>query len=196
MELTRARLILLGVAAAIAVAVLTAVLRAERSRELVLQIEPVGDTNMLTVYVGGAVRAPGLYTLPRGSRVAEAIAQADLLDEADVAGLPMADHLRDGQTLIVPERRAMSSQPVASGDGSAITSAVPVGVAPPGLVNVNTASQAELESLPGIGPVLAQRIIAYRTTHGPFATLDDLEAVRGISARMVESLRGLATTES
>lgn len=196
MELTRARLILLGVAAAIAVTVLTAVLRAERSRQLVLQIEPVGDTNTLTVYVGGAVRAPGLYTLPRGSRVAEAVAEADLLDEADVVGLPMADLLRDGQTLIVPQRRATLAQTVADPGHALTTSAVPVDAAPAGLVNVNTASQAELESLPGIGPVLAQRIIAYRTTRGPFATLDDLEAVRGISARMVESLRGLATTGS
>lgn len=197
MGLTRARLIVLGVAVTIAVAVLTVVLRAERSRDLVLQIEPVGDTSTLTVYVGGAVRSPGLYTLPRGSRVAEALEQAGLLSDAEVGGLPMADRLRDGQSLFVPHRRATVSQPPPQSSASAPDSTESSGLSgAPGPVNVNTASQAELESLPGIGPVLAQRIIAHRTTYGPFATLDDLDAVRGISARMVESLRGLATTES
>ncbi|MDI3341192.1 MAG: ComEA family DNA-binding protein [Sphaerobacter sp.] len=188
MELTRARLLLLGVAATITVAVLTVVLLAQQSQDVVVQIEPVGDPRTLTVYVGGAVRTPGLYTLARGSRLAEAVEQAGLLPEADIAGLPMAEPLRDGQSVVVPRQRPTPPPvPLGSSPRLAVSEA-------PGLVNINTASQAELERLPGIGPVLAQRIITYRTEHGPFATLDDLAAVRGISARMVESLQGLATT--
>ena len=101
----------------------------------------------------------------------------------------MADRLKDGQEIFVPAATVMSS-------ASEGVQTVAAGTAPEstGRVNLNTASAAELESLPGIGPTLSQRIIDYRTRNGLYSTLDDLAGVRGISSRMVEELRDLATT--
>lgn len=185
MELTRARLIVLGVITTVAIAVITVVLRSERPRDLVLQIEPVYAETTVTVYVGGAVRAPGLYTLPRGSRVAEALEQAGLLDDAEVTSLALAERLRDGQQFFVPHRSARPAPTVALESVAAPASV--------DRINVNTATASELESLTGIGPVLAQRIIEYRTSHGPFATLDDLANIKGISIRTIEKFRDQAT---
>ncbi|HET9014229.1 MAG TPA: ComEA family DNA-binding protein [Thermomicrobiaceae bacterium] len=182
--MTRARLLVIGAVVALVAAVLTVIVRASDAPDLVLKIQPIADDSTVTVYVGGAVRSAGLYTLPRGARVADALATAVVLPDADVTGIPMAGRLADGQQVLVP-RRAPAASPV-----SAVSASPP----PTGPVNVNTASAAELESLPGIGPTLSQRIVEYRTQHGPFANLDALDQVRGISARMVDEWRGLATT--
>lgn len=182
--MTRARVLLVAAATALVVAVLTVLLSTSRSPDLILQIEPISDDSRVTVYVGGAVQAAGLYTLPRGARVADALATAVVLPDADTTGLPMAGKLADGQQVTVPHRRQGTPVNGPAGSGTPV---------PSGPVNVNTASAADLEALPGIGPALAARIIAYRTEHGPFVSLDALDQVRGISARMVEELRNLAT---
>jgi competence protein ComEA len=183
-------------------------LRGREHDTLVLEVQPVGDPNAIRVYVGGAVATPGLYTLPRGSRVAEALDAAGGVDaNADTSKLGLAARLDDADQVIVPERRpaqatASAAQPTLTqppsqggGDGTAASAAAAIDPTPAtaGPVDVNNASASELEALPGIGPAIAQRIIDYRETNGPFQAVEELAEVRGISDAMVEELRPLIT---
>jgi len=123
------------------------------------------------VAVTGAVRNPGVYALEPGARVADALAAAGgVTAEADLEALDPALPLADGETLRVPAR------------GEA---AAPTLDAPRPRVSVNRATPEELEAVPGIGPALARRIVAYR----PFRTLDELVRVPGIGPRTLERLR-------
>lgn len=190
------RLLLLGTAVALAVAATVVVVRGNRSQELVLKVEPIDGPGEITVYAGGAVATPGLYTLPLHARVATLLDKAGLLENADQAALPMAAELHDGQQVIVPVRQARAaSMSTPSAVAASPTSAIPA-VATTGPINVNNATEQQLETLPGIGPALAQRIIDFRNANGPFVSLDDLANVKGISARMVDELRDLATVGS
>ncbi len=141
----------------------------------------------LMVYVSGAVARPDVYALPPGSRAKQAIeAAGGFLPDADEARVNLAQPLHDGQQIYVP--RVGEAPPPVAASGS-VTS----GAGQSGLVNINTASQAELESLPGIGPALAQRIIEHRQTHGPFAQVEDLKDVQGIGDATLERLRPYIT---
>jgi len=189
------RLFVLGVVVAVTVAALVVFVHGDRSHDLVLQVEPIAESSQMTVYAGGAVARPGLYTLPLHARVATLLDQAGLLASSDPAALQLAAELRDGQQVIVPKKSvaAIATQAATgllSSTGT-VTSGTPETVSP-GPIDVNSATLEQLESLPGIGPALAQRIIDYRNEHGPFASLDDLAEVRGISVRMVDGLRDLA----
>jgi competence protein ComEA len=188
------RLFVLGAVVALAVATIVVFVRGNRSHELVLKVEPISASSEMTVYAGGAVATPGLYTPPLHARVATLLEQAGLLASADQSALQMAAELHDGQQVIVPARTATAPS-VAS---SVIASTAPATPVPSveGPIDVNSATLGQLESLPGIGPALAQRIIDYRNEHGPFGSLDDLANVKGISARMVDELRDLATAGS
>lgn len=117
----------------------------------------------VVVDVVGAVRHPGVVRLPLGSRVLDAVAAAGGLTGGRRPGINMARKLVDGEQIVVG------------------VSAVAVGAsAASGRVSINSASAAQLEQLPGVGPVTAQRIVEYRTAHGPFAQLRDLLSVPGI----------------
>jgi competence protein ComEA len=135
----------------------------------------------LVVHVVGAVRRPGLYRLPAGSRVADAVEQAGgAAPAADVALVNLAAPLADGQQVVVPTRvRAAEAggSPGSSGPG--------------GPVHLNTASVAELDELPGVGPVTAQKIVDFREEHGAFSSVEDLDAIPGIGPAKVEQLREL-----
>ena len=129
---------------------------------------------MLTVHVSGAVAVPGLVRLPPGSRAADAIAAAGgALPEAALGSVNLAAPLADGQHLLVPGRDERLSNATAGG------SPVPV----------NTASAADLESIPGVGPVLAQRIVEHRERNGPFEEVEDLLGVAGIGEAKLAALR-------
>jgi competence protein ComEA len=137
----------------------------------------------LVVHVAGAVRRPGLYRLRDGSRVADAVARAGgATKKADLAAVNLAAPVVDGSQVLLPSR-ASPGAPAAAGTGSA----------PLAKVSLASATIEQLEALPGIGPVTAQRIVDHRDRHGPFRSVDDLDAVSGIGPARVEQLRELVT---
>jgi competence protein ComEA len=153
----------------------------------------------LRVHVTGAVAAPGVYQLPAGSIVQDAITAAGgPLAEADPNALNLARLLRDGDQVLVPLKPqaaapaatlAPGATPAAGTPGTAAAS-VPT---PSGPINLNTASAAELEALPGIGPALAQRIVEYRNAHGPFAAIEAIMDVPGIGEGKFAAIKDLIT---
>lgn len=137
--------------------------------------EPVPS---IVVHVAGAVVAPGVYELEAGVRVYDAVlAAGGPTEAADTDQLNLAALLVDGEKVYVP--REGEAVPDTGGSGSAQTV----------VVSINTASARELEALPGIGPVLAGRIVAYRAAHGPFRSVDELINVSGIGPKLLEQLR-------
>ena len=176
---------LLGVLTGLALGgVLYFLLRPEREMPIVL--EPPPTPQGIVVQIEGAVRTPGVYTFPRGSRVYQAIeAAGGALPEADLSRLNLSRPLQDGERLWVPFR----GEPVTPTPVAASLSAVGA----PVQVNINTASVDELAELPGIGPSLAARIVEYRETHGPFRTLEELLNVKGIGPVKLEQIRPYLT---
>jgi competence protein ComEA len=149
---------------------------------------PTPTPHPLRVYVSGAVQNPAVYQLPRGSIVQDAIdAAGGPLSDADLARLNLALELRDQQQVHVPREGEADPPPAISGGESER-----MGVAG-GAVNINTATANELETLPGIGEVTAQRIIDYRETNGPFETIEDIQDVSGIGPKTFEGMKDLIT---
>ncbi len=141
----------------------------------------------IIVHVVGAVKNPGVFTLAQGSRVFQAIdAAGGALPAAGLSALNLAAPLSDGGQIMVPTKDEAASKP-APGDGT-----VP-GSQGVGLVNLNTATAADFESLPGVGPVLAERIVAWRMDHGAFSSVEGLNAVTGIGPKLLAGLRDLVT---
>jgi competence protein ComEA len=137
----------------------------------------------LLVDVAGWVRRPGVYEFGAGARVIDAIeAAGGARPGAELRALNLAAPLVDGTQILVPKE----GEP-------AVPGAVPSTAAAGGLVNVNTATAAELETLPGIGEVTAQAIIDHRTEHGPFTSVDQLLDVTGIGDVTLENIRDLVT---
>jgi len=133
----------------------------------------------IVVDVGGRVRRPGLVTLPAGSRVADAIrAAGGVVRRADLALVNLAAKVSDGELLLIGVPGATSGDGVVGSDSP---------------VNLNTATADALDALPGIGPVLAQRIIDWRTAHGGFASVKDLDQVSGIGASIYAEISPLVT---
>lgn len=147
------------------------------------------------VHVLGAVRRSGLYELHAGARVMDAVAAAGGLTEAaDPAGINLARPVGDGEQLYVPEvgetpRPAAPAAGAASGPGTGGNT----GSVPSAPVNLNTATAADLETLPRIGPAMAQRILDYRAANGPFASVDDLRNISGIGDKTIQALTGKVT---
>lgn len=144
------------------------------------------DAGTVVVHVAGAVQAPGVVEAAAGSRVFEVLEKAGgALPDAELSAVNLAAVIQDGQQIIIP-RVGEPVPPV--NDAPAADSA-----AGSGLTNLNTADATELEELPRVGPVLAERIVEWRTQHGPFAQPEDLDAVPGIGPAMLESLLPLVT---
>lgn len=150
--------------------------------------EPAGaavSAGMVVVDVTGAVRRPGVYTLRQGARIAEAISRAGgMTRHADSSLVNLAAPLADGEQVLVPARAGAGA-----GVGGAAVAAV--GSSPASPVDLNTATVEQLDALPGIGPVTAQKIVDYRTQHGPFTSVDDLDAIPGIGPARIANLKGL-----
>jgi len=153
----------------------------------------------VVVHVTGAVSRPGVVTLPPGSRVTDAInAVGGASAEADTQQLNLARVLTDGEQIRVPRIGEVLPDPAPQPGGDAASGARTApgksgGGGASGTININTASASELEKLPGIGPALAQRIVEYRDSHGPFANVDALTDVPGIGKAKLEGLREQAT---
>jgi competence protein ComEA len=140
----------------------------------------------LVVYVVGAVRRPGVYRLSEGTRVEDAVVRAGgTTPKADLIGVNLAAPLVDGEQVLVPARlpAAVAAEGVAGSTGG--------GSAPAGPVQLSVATIEQLDTLPGIGPVTAQKIVDYRAAHGAFRSVDALDDVPGIGPSRVEQLRGL-----
>ncbi len=139
------------------------------------------SSSRVVVDVVGAVRRPGLYRLPHRARIADAVARAGgSTAKADLAQINLAAPLADGEQIVVPLRGA-SPVPGASSPGS--PSAAPV--------QLSTATLEQLDSLPGVGPVTAQKILDYRRDHGAFHSVDELDAISGIGPKRLDQLRDL-----
>ena len=138
----------------------------------------------LVVYVVGAVRRAGLVHVPEGARVADALERAGgPTSKADLTLVNLAAPVADGQQIVIPVR--VISSPSGGAGGSA--------GAAPAKVSLASATLAQLDALPGIGPVTAQKILDWRQQHGPLRSVDDLDAIPGIGPARVEQLRDLVT---
>jgi len=148
---------------------------------------------MLVVSVAGKVRAPGLVTVPNGARVADALAVAGgAVPGTDLLALNLAQPVSDGQQILVGVAPPPGTAPASGGPPGASMS--PVGSqAAGGKVNLNSATAAELEALPGVGPVMAKAILDHRTKSGNFRTVDQLSDVSGIGPARLAQLRDLVT---
>ena len=150
------------------------------------------------VHVFGAIQAPGLYRLGEGARVVDAVAAGGgFRDDAEPSAVNLARPLSDGEQLYLPTAeeaqaaRAGGSAVGGAGVGGGGGATAPGAVGADGRINLNTASAAELDALPRIGPAMAQRIVAWRETNGRFTSIEDLLAVPGIGEKTLESFRAL-----
>lgn len=138
-------------------------------------------TSLLVVHMSGEVIAPGVYRLPVGARVDDALkAAGGPTGEGDIHRLNLAARLADGQQILVPKR----IDPI-------LIEAAQIASPTPGRVNVNFAGVAELDRLPGVGPVTAQRIVAYREQHGPFTRIEQLKEAKLVNAATYEKIKDL-----
>ena len=134
----------------------------------------------LIVDVAGAVRRPGLYRFEQGARVADAIARAGgLARRAERTAINLAAPLADGEQVLVAAR----GSPTVGGAGASAGTTGPV--------SLSSATAEQLDALPGVGPVTAEKIVAYRQAHGPFTSVDGLDAIPGIGPARLADLRPL-----
>jgi competence protein ComEA len=142
----------------------------------------------VVVQVAGAVNQPGVYHLADGSRVTDLIAAAGgPAPDADLQAMALASRLTDGQRVQVPHQGEVLP--------STMTGGAPAGAAgattPAAPIDLNSASETDLDALPGVGPMTARAIVAYREAHGPFSQVDDLTDVQGIGPARLDALREL-----
>jgi competence protein ComEA len=186
--------ILLGVMAGFALAgVLFFVSRAPAGEAIIL--EPAPTKSPIAVHVIGAVPRPGLYEFVEDARVQDAIdAAGGLLASADVSSINLAALLEDGQQLNIPYKSGQ--EPVEGEPSLELPNSEQPTAAPSDnteLININTATKEELDSLPGIGPTIAQRIIDYRDANGPFSRIEDIMNVSGIGPSTYDQIKDLIT---
>jgi len=136
------------------------------------------------VDVSGAVRRPGVYKLPAGSRINDALLKAGgETEKADLTLVNRAASLTDGQQVLVPEKVTTTAAAAPGGSAAVAATAAPI--------HLNSATLEQLDELPGVGPSTAQRIIDYRTANGLFKSVDELDAVSGIGPAKLAELRDL-----
>lgn len=166
-----------------------------RPRGEPIRIIPAPTQPPLVVQVGGAVVNPGVYRLPPGSRVLDAIrAAGGFTPNADAALINQAALVQDGQVIWAPLQSSQAQNPSGTPlPQSDIPSNTPPAIQADYPLNLNTATAEELETLPGIGAELARRIVAYRNTFGPFARVEDILAVDGIGPKILEKIKDLIT---
>lgn len=146
---------------------------------------------MVVVHVVGAVRRPGVYEVPSGSRVIDAIESAGgLLPDAVASSVNLARVLADGEQIAIPDQDD-PAPPVSPSSAPGVSAGA---AAQPGaLVDINSADTSLLDTLPGVGPSTAQKIVADREANGPFGSVEDLGRVSGIGEKKLEQLKGLVS---
>ena len=166
-----------------------------------IALQPAPTLAPIAVDVTGAVVRPGLYKFPEGSRVQDAIdAAGGLLADADATALNLAARLEDGQQLNVPYKSGAA--PAAATEAPLFSFSSPNGAtseptqgpsSDAELIDINTATLEQLDTLPGIGPTTAQKIIDYRAANGPFGTIEDIMNVSGIGPATFDDIKRLIT---
>ena len=160
--------------------------RSEGSSSLAAGASPMTD---VVVHVAGKVRRPGVVTLAASARVNDAVVAAGgALPGTDLSSVDLARHVVDGEQILVgvagtPAAMSAASPAAEPGNGAAVQGHPATGIGPGEVLNLNTAGQEQLDSLPGVGPVLAQRIIAWRTEHGGFHSVEELREVKGLGGK-------------
>lgn len=172
-----------------------------------IALEPSPTKTLIMVQVLGDVVHPGVYSFPDGSRVQDALAAAGgLLATVDPNSINLVAKLQDGQQLIIGGGSGVSAGSTPTGPFAVIpTTSGPFTVIPtPGgpsittttdLIDINTATLTELDTLPGIGPTTAQKIIDYRTQHGPFSNITDIMNVAGIGPATFDRIQNLISVQ-
>src|SRR5215203_574820 len=155
-------------------------------------IEDAASTLPVVVEMRGEIEAPGVYELAPGARLQDALAAAGgLTGEADLSTVNLARRLRDGELIVILALPVPGSTPMLpppdAGDAAEVEESRV-------RININTATAEEFEALPGVGEVIATRIVAYREQNGPFRSIDDLIHVKGIADRAIDDMRELVTT--
>ena len=175
--------ITIGVLVGLLVAGLVILASAPPTGEAIILL-PAPTEVPVTINITGAVANPGLYSLARGSRINDAIeAAGGLLPDADTSNLNLAQLVEDGEQLHIPT--LLPGMQIGGSTGGLTL-----------LININTASQSELENLPGVGPTLASNIIQYRQQYGAFKLIEDIKNVPGIGEALFEQIKNQITTGS
>jgi competence protein ComEA len=152
-----------------------------------LGTNPTPAATIAIVYISGAVQHPDVYQVSSAARVKDVVlAAGGLTEDAATDRINLADHISDAQHIHIPSQAEPAPEPAAAG-----ASATPGNQEK--LLNINTASAADLDSLPGIGQSIAQRIVEYRTTNGPFQSAEDLRKVKGIGPALFANIAPLIT---
>ena len=147
---------------------------------------PVKESEIV-VYVAGAVNRPGVVQLAEGARAKDAVdACGGFLPTADTNGVNLAQKLKDGMQVTVPEKSPQGTAAQGAAGGAQAGAAKPL---PEGMVNINTADEKELDKLPGIGPAMAKRIVEYRTENGAFQAPEEIKRVKGIGDAKYEKMK-------
>ena len=155
-----------------------------------VQLLPLSTPAPVTIYLVGAVKTPGVYTMPAGSRLQDAVqAAGGFLAEANSGAVNLAALLADGERIVIPDINP--SNTAASDSGLLPERSAELDVL--NLVNLNTASQTELELLPGIGPKTAQKIIEFREINGPFSSIEAILDIPGIGEKTLSEIKDLIT---
>lgn len=155
------------------------------------ETSPAGD---VTVHVAGEVKKPGVLTLPAGSRITDAVqAAGGLTKDADPSALNLAQPLNDGEQIKVPKVGEPEGSGEAPGSTSGASGETSGGSTGGGKINVNTASEKELQELPGVGPATSEAIVKHREENGRFESVEQLEDVPGIGPAILERLTPLVT---
>lgn len=181
--------LLLGV---VALALLYITARQPQGEKVILL--PTASPQPMVIYITGAVVRPGVYALPLNSRLLDALnAAGGPTENADLSQINAAEMLEDGQQIEIPGADAQAATPVFTiGQNGLVATATPALGAP---ININTADAALLDTLPGIGPTTAQKIVEYRDQNGPFSGVEDLLKIPGIGPDTLEKIRPLVTVQ-
>jgi competence protein ComEA len=191
MSVTRIGLVIAALVAGIAVVYALYQAFDERSAPPIV-IEDAAATLPVVIEMRGEIEAPGVYELAPGARLQDALAAAGgLTEEADLSTVNLARRLRDGELIVILALPVPGSTPMLplpdAGDAAEVEESR-------ARININAATAEELEALPGVGEVIATRIVTYREQNGPFRSVDDLIHVEGIADRAIDDMRELVTT--